>query len=150
MESGIWKMNFFLHFLKKTLATTGCNIGSKTLLKWHLRMRIKLFATLAPPISRTVLITPPPPLFILHIQRGSDIESLCKVWWSSYCGVFFEWTFNFWREICKFSATLAPPILTGWLVTPFLFWISKGNPTRIVYAKFYGIPIVGYILNEFK
>ena len=33
---------------------------------------------------------------------------------------------------------------------PFLFWISKGVLTRIAYAKFHGILIVGYILNEFK
>ena len=33
---------------------------------------------------------------------------------------------------------------------PFLFWISKGDLTRIAYAKFHGILIAGYILNEFK
>ena len=33
---------------------------------------------------------------------------------------------------------------------PFLFWISKGDLTRIAYAKFHGIIIAGYILNEFK
>ena len=28
-------------------------------------------------------------------------------------GYFLQWAFNFIREICKFSATLAPPIWTG-------------------------------------
>ena len=32
----------------------------------------------------------------------------------------------------------------------FLFWISKGDLTRIAHAKFYGILIAGYILNKFK
>ena len=31
---------------------------------------------------------------------------------------------------------------------PFLFRISKGDLTRIACAKFHGIPIMGYILNE--
>ena len=30
------------------------------------------------------------------------------------------------------------------------FWISEGDLIRIAYAKFHGIRIVGYILNEFK
>ena len=33
---------------------------------------------------------------------------------------------------------------------PFLSLISKGDLTRIAYAKFHGILIVGYILNELK
>ena len=33
---------------------------------------------------------------------------------------------------------------------PFLFWISKGDLTRVAYATFHGILIAGYILNEFK
>ena len=33
---------------------------------------------------------------------------------------------------------------------PFLFWIFKGDLTRIAYAKFLGIIMVGYIMNEFK
>ena len=33
---------------------------------------------------------------------------------------------------------------------PLLFWISKGDLTRIAYAKFHEILMVGYILNEFK
>ena len=33
---------------------------------------------------------------------------------------------------------------------PSLFWISKGVLTRTAYAKFCGILIVGYVLNEFK
>ena len=33
---------------------------------------------------------------------------------------------------------------------PFSFWISIGDRTRIAYAKFHGILIAGYILNEFK
>ena len=33
---------------------------------------------------------------------------------------------------------------------PFLFCISKGDLTRIAYAKFHGILVVGYIVNEFR
>ena len=32
----------------------------------------------------------------------------------------------------------------------FLLWISKGDLTRIVYANFHGILIVGYFFNEIK
>ena len=32
----------------------------------------------------------------------------------------------------------------------FLFWISKGDLTRLANAKFHGNLIAGYILNEFK
>ena len=96
----------------------------------------------------------PPPLFMLDIQRGPDNESLCKVWWRFYCRLFFKQTFNFRLQICKFSTTLAPPIWTGWLVTPlFYFGFPKGILQvyiYILYAKFHGIFIVGYILNEFK
>ena len=35
------------------------------------------------------------PLFILDSQRGSDNNSLCKVYWISYCGVFSKWTLSF-------------------------------------------------------
>ena len=43
---------------------------------------------------------------------------------------FFKRTFNFTREICKFSVILAPPIWTE-LVTPFLFPIFEGELTTI-------------------
>ena len=33
---------------------------------------------------------------------------------------------------------------------PFLFWSFKGDLTRIAYAKFHGVLIVGYFINEFK
>ena len=33
---------------------------------------------------------------------------------------------------------------------PFTFWVSKGGLTGKAYAKFRGILIAGYILNEFK
>ena len=35
-------------------------------------------------------MTGEPPFFILDFQRGSDKDSLCKVSWNSYSGVYFE------------------------------------------------------------
>ena len=45
-----------------------------------------------------------------------------------------------------------PPTVEYWddTVTPFLFWISKGDLTRMTYAEFHGLLIAMYILNEFK
>ena len=45
-----------------------------------------------------------------------------------------------------------PPSVEYWddTVTPFLFWISKGDLTRMTYAEFHGLLIARYILNEFK
>ena len=40
--------------------------------------------------------------------------------------------------------------VTGDVDPPFLFHVSKGNLTRIAFAKFLGILIVGYISNESK
>ena len=121
-------------------------------IKWHFCLRITLFATLAPAIWTAWLLfpRPPPPLFMLDIQRGPDNESLCKVWWNSYRGVFFKWTFNVRREICKFSATLAPPISTEWLVTPIFYFGFPRRSDKDNLEQFHGNLIVRYILNEFK
>ena len=47
-----------------------------------------------------------------HIQRVPANESLFKVWRNSSGVVFIKWTFKSRCEICKFCATVAPPIFS--------------------------------------
>ena len=62
------------------------------------------------------------------------------------------WCFDCWswRQGRRIQPVL--PTVEYWdnTVTPFLFWISKGDLTRMTYAEFHGLLIARYILNEFK
>ena len=90
------------------------------------------------------------PLFILDILRGPFNQSIRKVWWYSYSGLFSKWPYCFICEICKFSATLRPPMWTGWLLTPISFYI-KGDLMMIAEAKINGVlTILGYFKMEIK
>ena len=38
---------------------------------------------------------PPPPFLFFIFKRGSNDDSLCKVYWISICGLFLNWTLSF-------------------------------------------------------
>ena len=90
------------------------------------------------------------PFFLFLFGRELPKDKFCKVWENYYCQNLFvkTWKFGFQASIFySRSATLAPPILSAGLVTPFfIFFYLEENYRKINSAKFEKIIIVEYFL----
>ena len=81
------------------------------------------------------------PPFLLFFLFGRQLpkDRFCHVWGNYYCRIFFVKTWKFSFQASTFyskSATLAPPILSAGLMTPFFLFSLEDNYPKIDSATY--------------